>query len=93
MLKVYVRIFVSQKVQELRNYKRSKVNRVKLTQSVRDDGKNRCVLRRLNTYWSLFVVISAVTENQCFTNVVKSIRYQSFLVLIFFLQSLYDETS
>ena len=47
MLKVYIRIFVSKKGQQLRDYKRSKVNRVKLTQSVRDDGKNRCVFRRL----------------------------------------------
>ena len=29
------------------------MNRVKLIQSVRDDGKNRCVLRRLNLLHSL----------------------------------------
>ena len=65
MLKVYLRIFVSQKVQQLRNYKRSKVNRVKLTQSIRDDGRNRCVLRRLKQclfeQFSKFLNIAFVT--------------------------------
>ena len=51
MLKVYLNILLSQKVQ-LSNYKRTKVNRVESTQSVCDDGKNRCVLRRLNEFLS-----------------------------------------